>query len=91
MGFEMKLNLAFVMGLLNAKTRERLSELNTIRNKCSHNWLLNAPVRRGRRATQKKVPLLLYDGRDLHKAEVLKDFVAEFGTAYVKIFGKFYV
>jgi hypothetical protein len=55
-GFEMKLNFAFVLGLLNSKTKDRLIELNTLRNRCSHNWLLKAPLRHGR-APKKKSPL----------------------------------
>lgn len=48
-GFDMKLNLAIALGLLNVSTKEKLTLLNTIRNKCSHNWLLKLPQRRGRR------------------------------------------
>jgi hypothetical protein len=46
-GFETKLTFAFVLGLFNSKTKERLLELNTLRNRCSHNWLLKAVLRRG--------------------------------------------
>jgi hypothetical protein len=53
LGFEMKLNLARALGLISTKTKDRLAVLNTLRNKCSHNWLLNRPLRRGRRPAQK--------------------------------------
>jgi hypothetical protein len=43
-GFDMKLNFAVVLRLLNANTKAKLEVLNTLRNKCSHNWLLKAPV-----------------------------------------------
>ncbi|MGB8782721.1 MAG: hypothetical protein WCD02_06365 [Terriglobales bacterium] len=89
MGFEMKLNFAFVLGLLNSKTKDRLIELNTLRNRCSHNWLLKAPLRRGRAPKKKKPPLLRYDGRDLHNVNVVKDFVAEYGVIYAKLFAKY--
>jgi hypothetical protein len=36
LGFDMKLNLAVALGVINAPTREHLMELNTLRNKCSH-------------------------------------------------------
>ena len=88
-GFDMKLNFAVALGLLNAKTKERLAALNTLRNKCSHNWLLKAPVRHGKRPKQKKPPLLLYQGRDLHNVAVLKDFAAEYGPIYAKLFAKY--
>lgn len=89
MGFEMKLNFAFVLGLLNSKTKDRLIELNTLRNRCSHNWLLKAPLRRGRAPKKKKPHLLRYDGRDLHNVNVVKDFVAEYSVIYAKLFAKY--
>jgi hypothetical protein len=88
-GFEMKLNLAFVLGLLNSNTKDRLIELNTLRNRCSHNWLLKAPLRRGKSPRQKKPPLLRYDGRDLHSVRVIEDFTSEYGVIYCKLFLKY--
>jgi hypothetical protein len=52
LGFDMKLNVAVALGLIKPSLREQLMELNTIRNKCSHNWLLNVRVRRGKRPRQ---------------------------------------
>ena len=89
LGFDMKLNFAAALGLLNATTQDQLMKLNTLRNKCSHNWLLKVPVRRGKRPRQKKPPLLIYQGRDLHTVTVLKDFVAEYGVIYYKMFVKY--
>jgi hypothetical protein len=88
-GFDMKLSFASALGILNSQTVKKLSELNTLRNKCSHNWLLKTPVRRGKRPKQKKSPLLLYRGRDLHKVDVLKDFAAEYGSIYTRLFLKY--
>jgi hypothetical protein len=88
LGFEMKLNLALALRLINSKMRERLIILNTLRNKCSHNWILKVPVRHGRRPAQKKPPLLLYEGRDLHSVSVLKDFMDEYSGIYLKLFMK---
>ena len=87
-GFDMKLSLAMALRIINTPTKARLMELNTIRNKCSHNWLLKVPVRHGRRPRQKKPPLLLYRGRDLHTVAALKDFIGEFGGIYAKMFLK---
>ncbi len=89
MGFDMKLNFAVAFRLINGPTQKKLAELNRLRNKCSHNWLLKAPVRRGRRPKQKKPPLLLYKGRDLHGVEALEDFTAEYGVLYAKLFVKY--
>jgi hypothetical protein len=88
-GFDMKLNLAVALRVLDAETKAHLMELNTLRNKCSHNWLLKMPVRHGRRPRQKKPPLLLYRGRDLHTVTVLKEFTGEFGIIYAKMFAKY--
>ena len=89
LGFDMKLNFAEALGLFGSRTKDRLMELNTLRNKCSHNWLLKAPVRRGKRPKQKKPPLLLYRGRDLHEVGVLKDFAGEYGPIYSKLYAKY--
>ena len=88
-GFDMKLNFATALGLINARTKDKLTQLNTLRNKCSHNWLLKVPIRRGMRPKQKKPPLLLFQGRDLHKVAVLKDFAGEYGIIYVRLFSKY--
>ena len=88
LGFDMKLNFAMALGLINTPTKEKLMALNTLRNKCSHNWLLKTPVRRGKRPKQRKPPLLLYDGHDLHSVTALKDFVGEFGAIHAKNFGR---
>jgi hypothetical protein len=89
LGFDMKLNFAVALGLLTERTKEKLAVLNSLRNKCSHNWLLKAPVRHGKRPKQKKPPLLVYNGRDLHNVDALKEFTAEYGPIYYRIFLKY--
>ena len=91
LGFDMKLNFAVAIGLMQTNTKEKLIELNTLRNRCSHNWLLKTPVRRGKRPKQKKPPLLQFRGRDLHHVAVLKEFTAEFGRIYFRMFGKLHL
>lgn len=88
-GFDKKLDLALTLGILREGTCKKLRVLNNLRNKCSHNWLLKVPVRHGKKPRQKKPPLLLFHGRDLHKAIVLEDFVSEFSVIYVKLFSKY--
>jgi hypothetical protein len=85
-GFDMKLNLAVAIGYMNTTTQEKLRELNTLRNKCSHNWSLRVPVRRGQRPRQKKPPLLRYRGQDLHNDAVLEQFAGEYGDIWAKMF-----
>jgi len=84
-GFDAKLNLAVAVGVLTKPFRAKLMELNTIRNKCGHNWRLGVPVRRGKRPRQKKPPLLLFRGHDLHKVGILKEFWGEYLLLYLKI------
>jgi hypothetical protein len=84
----MKLNFAIALGLLNTATRQKLTLLNTLRNKCSHNWILNLPQRRGRPPKEKKLPFLSYRGRDLHSVAVFKDFTADYGPICYKLFLK---
>ena len=85
LGFEMKLNLAVVHRVITARARDRLLILNTLRNKCSHNWLIKMPVRQGRRPRQKKRPLLFYGEGDLHRSEVFKEFLEEYGPLYYQL------
>ncbi len=85
LGFDMKLNFSLALRLISGKTRERLTILNTLRNKCSHNWVLKMPVRHGKRPAP---PLLLYEGRDLHAVAALKDFTSEYGGIYLRLYMK---
>jgi hypothetical protein len=85
LGFDMKLELAVALFVISAPQRELLRELNTLRNRCSHNWLLKVPVRRRRRPGQKKRPLLSFRGQDLHKVEILKQFMSVYGPLYAKL------
>lgn len=82
----MKLNFATALGLVSEKTRKKLTVLNTLRNRCSHNWLLKAPMRHGKRPAQRKPPLLVYSGRDLHNVHALEEFAAEYGRIYYRLF-----
>ncbi len=88
-GFDSKLNLAIALRLISGRTRGRLAELNKLRNRCSHNWLLNVKVRRGKGRKGKKPPLLHFKGRDLHRAEVLTDFLGEYGPLYAKVWATY--
>lgn len=86
LGFDQKLELAVSLRVVSDKRRKRLAMLNTLRNRCSHFWLLKIPVRKGRRPRQQKRPLLQYEGRDLHHVATFKDFLAEYGPLYAKMF-----
>jgi hypothetical protein len=88
LGFDMKLNFAVVVGVIDSTTRDRLKELNTIRNKCSHHWRLDTAVLGKTVRNQKRPRLLSYRGRDLHEFSVLKDFVSEYSGVYLHLYAK---
>lgn len=88
-GFETKLGLAVALGLIRRRTESRLVQLNRLRNKCSHNWLLKAHVRRGVQPANRKPPLLEYAGRDLHAVDAIREFAGEFGLLYAKMFARY--
>jgi hypothetical protein len=88
LGFDTKLNFAVGLGLITPASRKQLMELNTMRNKCSHNWVLNRVVRRGKRPAQLKPPLLHFRGKDLHKVPVIRDFISEFTVVYLRLYAK---
>ena len=88
-GFDRKLSLAIALRIISSKTRDRLQTLNSVRNKCSHNWILKSSMRYGKRPTQKKNPMLHYEGRDLHSVNTLRDFVSEFSRIYLKLYLKY--
>lgn len=82
LGFDMKLNFAVLVGVFDENGRAKMKELNGLRNKCSHNWLLNVPVKRKKKQKGRAPRLLSWRGRDLHKVPVLKEFLGEFGNMY---------
>jgi hypothetical protein len=88
MDFAMKINRRVAVGLLRTPTRNKLIELNTLRNKCSHNWILGIKVRRKKKPKATKPPLLYFRGRDVHGVTVLKDFVAEYSAVYLRLLAR---
>ena len=86
LGFDAKLNFAVGLGLIGEPLRKKLMELNTVRNRCSHNWMLKTVMRRGKHPKQKKPPLLFFRGRDLHAVSVLKDFWKEYSVIYLRLY-----
>jgi hypothetical protein len=87
LGFEMKVHFAVVAELLGKKERNQLLELNSLRNKCSHNWLLDVSVKRkGKRGTGPR--LLAFRGKDVHKVDVLQDVAREYGYLYYRMLSR---
>lgn len=88
-GFYEKVKEAIKLHLISESVEAKLLELNKLRNTCSHNWLLNVPLRQGIGPNEKKPRLLSFRGRDLHKVSVLEGFTGEFGVIYSKLFVKY--
>jgi hypothetical protein len=89
-GFDNKVRLLLGLGLIRRPLHRQLTELNQLRNRCGHNWLLNAVVRRGTKPHLPKRPLLSYEGGNLHRLPVLKEFCGDYGTIYFRLFGAIY-
>lgn len=90
LSFERKLDLAEGTGLIRRSEHTKLRELYRVRNKCSHHWLLDIPVRKRIQRNQPKRRLLDYQNRNLFQIEVLKDFVREYGSMYYKLWLRVY-
>jgi hypothetical protein len=89
-GFDRKLKLLLALRLLRQPTCKKLRELNRLRNKCSHNWLLNVRLRRGLKPHIPKPPLLQFKNRNLQTPAVLRNFAAEYGRLYAWLFLRVY-
>ena len=85
LGFRHKLMLARSLNLVTPREFADLAELNTIRNKCSHTWLLNRVRRRGIKRSKPKRPLLRYRGTNLYQTDAFIEFVDYFSAQYLKI------
>lgn len=86
LGFDMKLNLTVALGEMSEATRRKLMELNTLRNRCSHYHTLKDAIRRGRRPSQSKPPLLNFRGKDLHTVKTFSAFADEYSDLRDKIY-----
>jgi hypothetical protein len=86
--YDKKVELAFALRLIRQSTKARLNEIGALRNKCAHNWLLNVRLRRGKPRMTKKPPLLQYGGKNLHRVEVLEDFVGDYAGVYLRLYAR---
>jgi hypothetical protein len=88
-GFRHKLMLARSFNLITKKEFADLTELNTVRNRCSHTWLLDKVTRRKIKPSKPKKPLLRWRGTNLYKTEEFLDFVGVFARHYIKLWLRF--
>lgn len=82
------INWAARLRLVSKRDYDLLVELNRIRNKCSHNWVLNSHVYR-KTKNKKRISrsLVDYNGKNLLNKKV---FFEEFGPVYTSLYLKFY-
>lgn len=88
MGFEAKLKLARVLGLISKEQQGRLDRLKSLRNKCAHSWMLDVVHKRGRKPWPTK-RLLEYEGKNLFDLKVLREFMRVYSGIYLKLFEKY--
>lgn len=86
--YDKKVELAFALRLFRQNTKTKLNEIGALRNKCAHNWLLNVRLRRGRPRQGRKPPLLQYGGKNLHRVDVLKEFMSVYAGVYIRLWGR---
>jgi hypothetical protein len=85
LGFMHKLMLARSLGIIRRTEFDDLTELNTVRNRCSHNWQLNRVIRRKLKPSKPKRPLLRWRGRNLYNTDAFIDFGHHFTGHYLRI------
>jgi hypothetical protein len=90
LGFRHKLMLARSLNLISQGEFTDLTDLNTIRNRCSHTWSLDKITRRKIKPSRPKKPLLRYKGKNLYETNAFIDFVHHFGTRYLQLWMRRY-
>lgn len=85
LGFLHKVMLARTLGIVTLAQFNDLIELNTVRNRCSHNWQLNRLIRRKLKPTKPKRPLLRWRGRNLYETDAFLDFIGYFTRHYLRL------
>jgi len=85
LGFRHKLMLARTLNLVTRKELADLAELNTVRNKCSHTWVLKKLVRRKLKPSKPKRPLLRWRGTNLYNTEDFLAFVSLYARHHVRL------
>jgi hypothetical protein len=88
LGFESKIKLARILGIITKKQASSLDVLRALRNKCAHNWQLDVIRKRAWRNRRAK-RLLEYEGRNLFDLDTLRDFTGVYARIYLKLFEKY--
>lgn len=89
-GFRHKLMLARSLGIVTHAEFNDFGELNTVRNRCSHNWQLSRIIRRRLKPSKPKRPLLRWRGNNLYNTDAFLDFAGHFERLYLKLWLRYH-
>lgn len=87
-GFKRKIVLLRLLGIISKQRYEKLEILNSLRNKCGHQWTIEGVARRRRQKGQPKRFVLAYQDRSLFEADNLVEFLDEYRVLYLKLVEK---
>ncbi|MHB1955033.1 MAG: hypothetical protein ACYCOU_14950 [Sulfobacillus sp.] len=72
------------LGILSRSQHAHLVELNRIRNKCGHTWIVDQPeIKRDHKGKRVRMIVVKFKGRDLFAGE---NFFADFGPIYSRLY-----
>ncbi|MFA4999438.1 MAG: hypothetical protein WC519_01790 [Parcubacteria group bacterium] len=89
MGFKKKIILLRIMGVINKRLYEDLDILNTLRNKCSHNWEIESVIRRKIKRDKSKKYVLIFKGKSLFDPKIMINFLDKYNDVLLKIAKKY--
>lgn len=88
-GFERKLKMARLIGVISPRQYDQLEKLRDLRNKCAHNWMLDVVRKRAKRQ-RRSTRLLEYKDQNLFARGVIDSFASDYGRIYLRLFEKLY-
>jgi hypothetical protein len=87
-GFKKKIVLLRILGVVGRKLYNELDALNSLRNRCSHTWALNAVIRKRVKRSKRKRYVLEFDGKNLFNADSFISFLIKYNKVFHKIIEK---
>lgn len=82
LNYPTKLTLMRALDIVSEPLYQKLLVLNHIRNRCSHDWMLNPRYRK----KETKRPSLTFKNRSLWEIDVMREFIDEYGKIYLDLF-----
>lgn len=85
------INWAARLNILTKDEYNKLLVLNSIRNKCSHDWILTIPQYKKTNGKRIKKPKVMYKGKNLFNKKIFFDvFLSDYSSIYLKYFNKYF-